>query len=141
MVVAIAALAGCARQAKPDVAIPRADTGEASEQNTELRSERRRDPSFLGEGLASYYGPGLAGNLTANGERFDPHKLTAAHRKLPFGTCVRVKNLANGLEVHVRINDRGPYAGKRIIDLSKAAALKLGMEDRGVTRVRLWRCD
>ena len=69
-----------------------------------------------------------------------PGTLTAAHRTLPFGTCLRVTNLENGRAVDVRVNDRGPYAAGRILDVSEAAARALGMRDRGVTRVRLERC-
>lgn len=91
----------------------------------------------IGTGMASYYGPGLAGNLTASGERFDPEALTAAHRTLPFGARVRVTNTENGASVIVRINDRGPFAERRIIDVSQAAARKLGMIEQGVATVRL----
>ncbi len=89
------------------------------------------------EGLASWYGPGFAGNLTANGERFRPCKRTAAHKTLPFDTRVRVTNLENGRKVVVRINDRGPYVDGRIIDLSKGAARVLKMLDSGVVKVKL----
>jgi rare lipoprotein A len=88
-------------------------------------------------GTASWYGPGFHGRRTASGERFDQHGLTAAHRSLPFGTRVVVTNLANGRSVTVRINDRGPRVRGRTIDLSRAAARRLGMEGRGVARVRL----
>jgi rare lipoprotein A (peptidoglycan hydrolase) len=91
----------------------------------------------LGEGRASFYGEELAGNPTASGERFDPAKLTAAHRTLPLGSRVRVTNLRNGESVIVRINDRGPFHGNRIIDLSEAAARRIGMLQRGTARVRL----
>jgi rare lipoprotein A len=87
--------------------------------------------------VASWYGPGFAGRRTANGETFDPTQLTAAHRTLPFGTLVRVTNLANGLSVVVRINDRGPFRAGRIIDLSRAAAERLGMIGTGTATVRL----
>lgn len=89
------------------------------------------------EGVASWYGPGFAGRRTANGEIFDPTQLTAAHRTLPFGTQVRVTNLANGLSVVVRINDRGPFRAGRIIDLSRAAAERLHMIGRGLATVRI----
>ncbi|MCL1468849.1 septal ring lytic transglycosylase RlpA family protein [Argonema galeatum] len=88
-------------------------------------------------GLASWYGPGFHGNRSANGEIFNQNALTAAHRTLPFGTQVRVTNLNNGLSVVVRINDRGPYSGRRIIDLSAAAARSLGMMQTGVATVSL----
>jgi rare lipoprotein A len=91
--------------------------------------------------MASYYGPGLHGRPTANGETFDKNGFTAAHRKLAFGTCVEVQNLANNRTVKVRVNDRGPYVDGRIIDVSEAAARALGMLDTGVAKVRLSRCD
>ncbi|MEO5669734.1 MAG: septal ring lytic transglycosylase RlpA family protein [Ramlibacter sp.] len=79
------------------------------------------------QGVASWYGPGFHGRKTASGERFDMNALTAAHRTLPFGTLVRVRSLINGLTVDVRINDRGPFLKRRVIDLSKAAAKALGL--------------
>lgn len=89
------------------------------------------------EGVASWYGPGFVGNLTANGETFDTRKLTAAHQTLPFDTLVRVTNLENSQAVVVRINDRGPFVGGRIIDLSEAAAERIDMIESGTARVRL----
>lgn len=86
-------------------------------------------------GVASWYGPGFNGNRTASGERFNQNALTAAHRSLPFGTKVRVVNPKNGRSVVVRINDRGPYFGGRIIDLSKEAMRQLGGLNSGVIRV------
>jgi rare lipoprotein A len=83
-------------------------------------------------GLASWYGES---QMTASGERFDKHAMTAAHRSLPLGTHVRVTNQRNGRAVTVRINDRGPYAGGRIIDLSEAAARQLHMIEAGVVPV------
>jgi rare lipoprotein A len=88
-------------------------------------------------GWASWYGPGFNGNLSANGEVFNQNDLTAAHKELPFGTLVRVTNLDNGRSVVVRINDRGPYAGDRILDLSAGAARVLGMMDSGVAPIQL----
>jgi rare lipoprotein A len=78
-------------------------------------------------GVASWYGPGFHGRLTANGERFNTNSLTAAHRTLPFGTRVRVTNAKTGRSVVVRINDRGPFTKGRVIDLSKAAARAVGI--------------
>ena len=78
-------------------------------------------------GAASWYGPGFHGKRTANGETFNTHALTAAHKTLPFGTQLRVTNERTGRSVVVRINDRGPYAGGRVIDLSKAAADAVGI--------------
>jgi len=85
-------------------------------------------------GMASWY---KMGKITANGERFKPGGLTAAHRYLPFGTWVRVTNLRNGRKVVVRINDRGPFIKGRIIDLAYGAARRIGLHRSGVTRVRL----
>ncbi len=89
------------------------------------------------DGWASWYGPGFHGNLTANGEIYDQNALTAAHRTLPFGTRVRVTNLNTGLSVVVRINDRGPFVGGRIIDLSAAAATSIGMYYSGTAPVQV----
>ena len=91
----------------------------------------------IGGGMASYYGRELAGNRTASGERFDPAGLTAAHRTLPFGSKVRVTNANTGKSVVVRINDRGPFHGNRVIDVSRAAATELGLIARGHGNVNL----
>ena len=87
------------------------------------------DAKPLGKGVASWYGPGFHGKKTANGERFNTNDLTAAHKTLPFGTKLRVTNERTGKSVVVRINDRGPYAHGRVIDLSKAAAEAVGLSD------------
>jgi rare lipoprotein A len=92
---------------------------------------------FQVQGMASWYGPGFHGNLTANGERYNQYALTAASKTLPFGTRVRVTNLDNGRSVVVRVNDRGPYVGDRIMDLSMGAAQILGTVSSGVSSVRL----
>lgn len=91
----------------------------------------------IGSGMASYYGNELAGKRTASGEKFDPHGLTAAHRTLAFGSKVRVTNLANGKDVIVRINDRGPWGGGRVIDISLGAAKKIGMHKSGTAKVSM----
>jgi rare lipoprotein A len=88
-------------------------------------------------GNASWYGGKFHGGTTANGERFDMHQLTAAHRSLPFGAKVRVTNQATNDSVVVRINDRGPYAGNRVIDLSHAAARAVRLIGPGVAPVTL----
>jgi rare lipoprotein A len=88
-------------------------------------------------GMASYYGGRFHGRRTASGARFDSSGLTAAHRSLPFGTRVRVTHMGNGRSVEVRINDRGPFVGGRIIDLSSGAAGVIGMHGQGVARVRV----
>lgn len=92
-------------------------------------------------GMASFFAAEMAGRRTANGETCDPATLTAAHRTLPFGTKLRVTNPANGKSVIVRINDRGPFARGRVIDLSKAAAAEIGLVQRGHGRVELHRLD
>ena len=97
----------------------------------------------LERGTASWYGPRFHGRRTASGERYDQQALTAAHRTLPFGTLVRVRSLVNGREIEVRITDRGPYAlgaqgRNRIIDVSRAAAVKLDMLGLGVKEVVLF---
>ncbi len=91
----------------------------------------------LGSGIASYYGRRFNGRLTANGERFNMRAMTAAHKTLPFGSLVRVTNPRNGRAVTVRINDRGPFVKGRVIDLSRAAAERIGMISRGHARVNL----
>ena len=93
--------------------------------------------STMAPGWASYYSHELAGNRTASGERFDPGMRTAAHRTLPLGSKVRVTNPVNGESVIVRINDRGPYHGNRVIDLSLAAARDIGLIRSGTGRVDL----
>ena len=95
------------------------------------------EPEWTQKGRVSWYGPGFHGRRTANGEVFDTNELTMAHRTLPFGTEVRVTNLANGRSVVLRVNDRGPYVRGRIADLSHAAATRLGFVDDGVTRARI----
>jgi len=92
---------------------------------------------ILGEGIASWYGPGFHGKQTANGEEYNQNGMTAAHRTLPFNTVVRVVNLENGKKVDVRINDRGPFIGNRIIDLSHAAAKQIDMVQSGLAPVRV----
>ena len=88
-------------------------------------------------GEASWYGPGFYGNRTASGEIYRPGTMTAAHRTLPFGTKVRVTNLWNGRSAVIRINDRGPFVGHRVIDLGHGAASSLGLTASGIAQVRL----
>jgi rare lipoprotein A len=85
-------------------------------------------------GLASFY---TEGSQTASGEKFDGHKMTAAHPTLPFGTQVRITNVTNGRSVTVRINDRGPFVAGRVVDVSYSAAETLGMTERGIAKVKL----
>jgi rare lipoprotein A len=89
------------------------------------------------EGIASYYSNDFQGRTTSDGEIFDNSKLTAAHRTYPFGTIVKVTNLATDAEVTVRINDRGPVKQERVIDLSFAAAKAIGIDRAGLGKVRL----
>jgi rare lipoprotein A len=94
-------------------------------------------PEWIQQGPVSWYGPGFHGRRTANGEIFDTHELTMAHRSLDFGSQVRVTNLDNGRSVVVRVNDRGPYVRGRVADLSLAAASELGFVDDGVVKARI----
>jgi rare lipoprotein A len=105
-----------------------------------VAAQRSESPTAqkLQDGPASWY---QMGRKTANGEAFDPNGLTAAHRTLPFGSKIKVVNERNGRSVVVRINDRGPYAGGRIIDLARGAAESLGMTESGVIRVALYRAN
>lgn len=96
------------------------------------------DPTgYQEEGLASWYGLKFHGRKTSNGERFNVYGPTAAHKTLPIPSYVRVTNLENGRHMVIRVNDRGPFHGERIIDLSYGAALKLGFADQGTTRVKV----
>lgn len=97
------------------------------------------DRAYREEGVASWYGPGFHAGSTANGERYDQDDLTAAHRTLPMPSWVQVENLDNGRVLTVRINDRGPFARSRIIDLSRKSAQLLGVDRAGTARVRLTR--
>lgn len=121
-----------------------ADKGDGTWSNKKARSDdgdrEEGDSSFkknayFQTGLASWYGREFNGKKTASGERFDMNGLTAAHKTLPFGTVIKIKNFENGKIVTVRVNDRGPYRGKRIVDLSYGAAKKLGMIKDGQTQV------
>jgi rare lipoprotein A len=94
-------------------------------------------PRSVEEGIASWYGPGFHGNLTASGEQFDQAALSAAHPTLPLPTLARVTRLDTGASVLVRINDRGPFVGDRVIDLSRAAAEALDFINDGVAPVRI----
>ena len=127
--VVLAAPGGQVRADKPaGTAATVADLASAVEQ---------RIVSAVQEGLVSWYGAAFHGRPTASGERFDSEDLTMAHPTLPFGTEVKVTNLRNNRSVVVRVNDRGPHVGRRIADLSRAAAAQIGMLRRGVVRARI----
>jgi rare lipoprotein A len=103
----------------------------------EVKTDDKGQPVVEQVGEASFYGPGFHGKKTATGERFDQNDLTAAHPTLPLGTKATVTNLETGDSVEVKINDRGPYAKGRDIDLSKGAAKELGMTKDGVAPVKI----
>ena len=118
-----------------DSAVPAKNTraqGKARQANSGETSKKK-----VIRGQASWYGPGFHGKKTASGEIFDQGRLTAAHKTLPLGTKAKVTNLENGHSVEVEINDRGPYVGNRVIDLSRAAANALGFVESGLTLVRI----
>ncbi|NOT10411.1 MAG: septal ring lytic transglycosylase RlpA family protein [Methylococcaceae bacterium] len=102
-----------------------------------LKEKASSNPVHKEVGEASWYGKGFQGQETANGETFDQKEMTAAHPSLPMGTKAKVTNLENGKKVDVRINDRGPFVGARVIDLSRAAAKKIDMETDGTTQVKI----
>ena len=113
----------------------------APRQDRRLRAGRDDAGAGFGEGLASFYGPGLYGRKMANGEVLRRGMRIAAHRTLRFGTCLDVRNLRNGRATRVHVTDRGPFVGGRVLDVSEVAADELGMRSEGVTRVRFQRCD
>ncbi len=114
-----------------------ADIGPGIGMPTELLADA--EGASFQQGKASWYGDQFHNRLTANGERYNMNAMTAAHKTLPFGTMVLVKSPDTGKSVMVRINDRGPYVHGRIIDLSRAAATKLGVKNHGVYRVMLYK--
>lgn len=109
--------------------LPYIDRGETYE-------PERSDVPVIEVGVASWYGKPFHGRRTASGERYDMHAMTAAHRTMPLPSYARVRNLANGREVVVRVNDRGPFRDGRVIDLSRAAARRLGITGLGRVEVR-----
>ena len=133
--------AQAAAQAKSSKAQPAAGrSSESKSSKTRSKSAAKQGPKtgrVLQSGMASWYGPGFHGRKTANGERFDMYELTAAHKTLPLGSRVMVRNPANGKEVVVRINDRGPFVPGRIIDLDKVAFEKIASLGAGVIDVKV----
>lgn len=98
-------------------------------------------PAFAQTGGASWYGPGFHGRKTASGERFDQNAMTCAHRTARFGTKLRVTDTRTGKSIVCRVNDRGPFIRGRVVDLSKAAAARLGILSRGIGTVTLQRLN
>jgi rare lipoprotein A len=138
-------LPGVSPQASPAPASPRQRASVAhdrrvaavSRKHSPLAARPAANPAPTTDasiGIASFY---KFDSKTASGEQFNPSELTAAHRTLPFGTRLRVTNLATGQSVTVRVNDRGPFIPGRVVDVSRAAAEELGMIDRGITKVKL----
>ncbi|HET8865072.1 MAG TPA: septal ring lytic transglycosylase RlpA family protein [Gracilimonas sp.] len=103
-----------------------------------ISSNNNEEGCFIQTGIASWYGEDYHGSLTANGEIYDMESMTAAHKRLPFNSIVRVKNLENGVNVIVRINNRGPFVEGRVIDLSRKAAREIGIITEGLADVDLY---
>ena len=136
VVLGIAALSGCGGPGEPSGKGGHYKLGRPYQINGRWY-EPTFDPGYRAVGVASWYGDPFHGRTTANGERFDKTRLSAAHPTLPLPSYVRVRNLDNGRELVIRVNDRGPFVGDRIIDLSEAAARALGFKDRGLARVEV----
>jgi rare lipoprotein A len=134
---------GCAHHTnttRPPAQVPSAQPSSASPPSGTPPSVERQPAiagSYVEEGVASWYGIPFNGRRASNGEIYDMHQLTAAHRTLPFGAIVRVTNLRNGKQIEVRITDRGPFVANRVIDLSLAAAQSIEMVGPGTAPVRL----
>jgi rare lipoprotein A len=131
----LAAPARPAAEAQPEAAA--AAFQPAPRKPSNLKACRPARPAYDRRGTASWYGPALHGETTASGEPFDMDALTAAHRTLPFGTRVKVTNLKNGRAVVLTVNDRGPFAAGRLIDVSRRAARDLGFLEHDLTKVRV----
>ncbi|MBZ5501340.1 MAG: septal ring lytic transglycosylase RlpA family protein [Acidobacteriia bacterium] len=132
--------AGCAHPAhtaRPPVAAPPAQPSPRSGPPPPIERQPVVPGEYVEEGVASWYGNPFDGRRTSNGDIYDMHAFTAAHRTLPFGAVVRVTNLGNGHQTEVRINDRGPFVANRIIDLSLSAAQAIGMVGTGTAQVRI----
>ena len=129
--IGVLAISGCTSKDSEE------DLSQKSKQMPREMGSTSDKPVHKEVGEASWYGPGFHGKETANGETFDQKDMTAAHPSLPMGTKAKVTNLDNGKKVEVRINDRGPFAENRVIDLSSAAAKKLDMKGDGTTQVKI----
>lgn len=142
IVMAVAlALAGCADKKKPATApAPVSQGGYKVGNPYQIKGVwyyPAVDYGYAETGIASWYGPGFDGKATANGEAYDMNQLTAAHRTLPLPSMIRVTNLENGRQLALRVNDRGPFAHGRIVDVSRRAAQLLGFEKKGTARVKI----
>ena len=138
--VALVAAAGCGHRTyttRPPVQAPPVQPSPPSGPPPPIERQPVAPGAYVETGVASWYGIPFDGHRTSNGEIYDMHTFTAAHRTLPFGSIVRVTNLANGRQTQVRINDRGPFVANRIIDLSLAAAQAIEMVGTGTATVRL----
>lgn len=124
---------------KDSIAGSATDEFDENEITVSANAERTLDVDLINKGkmVASWYGPKFHGKLTANGETYDQMLMTAAHKSLPFGTMLKLTNPRNGKSVIVRINDRGPYIKGRQLDLSKGAAIALGMLYKGVGKIQV----
>ena len=124
---------------EPQVAAPKefAVTQPEKRRIAELQEAKALEPKEVRIGTASYYGPGFHGRRTASGERFNMNGLTAAHRHYPFGTLLRVTNLRNQRATMVRVNDRGPFHKRRVLDLSRGAAAEIGLTRSGTGPVKI----
>lgn len=138
-VLILVALVGFTLVVSEEKIVDPALTNETVSNETETIVADRSLVEFLDKGTmkASWYGPGFHGRKTANGEIYDQMSFTAAHKSLKFGTLLKVTNPKNGKSVVIRINDRGPYIHGRDLDLSKAAALELGLMRKGVARMKI----
>ena len=138
----ILALTGCGgKRPATQSAPPEGGKMKASQRPYTVLGKRyeplRSHVGFTQEGIASWYGPDFHGKKTSNGETYDMHAMTAAHKTLPLGVFVKVHNKENGQETIVRVNDRGPFVKNRIIDLSYSAAKRLGVDQKGTAPVRI----
>ncbi len=133
--------AQAAATAQPDVVVKTEPLHKTANLSYKVAGKRyqptKKIESFSQTGKASWYGPGFHGKKTSSGERFDMNTLSAAHRTLPIPSYARVTNLSNGKSVVVRINDRGPFHGNRVMDVSKAAAKELGFIHTGTANVKV----
>ncbi len=141
VVLCLVVLTACGAK-KPSTAAPGDEKKVKASQRPYTVMGQRYEPlatheGFVQTGVASWYGPDFHGKTTSNGERYDMHAMTAAHKTLPLGVFVKVQNKENGRETVVRVNDRGPFVKGRIIDLSFAAAKKLGVDVHGTAAVRI----